>query len=121
MEVNNTKFEVFKAYLKSDGKDIEKIAKKFNISRQAVYQHIRAVRAGERNKQIAREVKVGILWETRYKQWYAVIPKTFKNGTELNEYKCLVRAMKKSGFTLVEIGKLLKKDHTTIGYHVNKK
>jgi predicted DNA-binding protein YlxM (UPF0122 family) len=122
MEVTNKiKAQIYRAYIKADGKNIPALAKKFDMSRQAIYQHIRSVRTGERNLKIEREIKVATLWETRYKFWYKALPKKLTTETGVKEYKNLIKEMKHNGFTLPEIGKLLGKDHTTIGYHVNKK
>lgn len=116
------KTKVFADYIKAGGTDVPAIAAKHGISRQAVYSLVGSVRDGSvaARKTCEESVRLECLWVSKYKEWSEAIPDELRNPYVLDEYKSMLRAMKKDGFPMADMARRLGKDNATIRHHLKK-
>lgn len=114
---------IYKQYLevKENNGRIGDILTDFNISRGTLYNIIRRVQVGNTNA-LRRCMKVGrleCLWEHKYGLRFSALPDN-RAGKTVAELQKIIWGMKKDGFPVHLIAKKLKKERSTILYHLAK-
>ena len=114
---------IYSAYLEAKAdpdRHVKDLCKRFTLSRNTLYQIVRRVRYGNpgRIKSCTEKGRLQCLWVYKYEMRYLVLPKNRKAGTVL-ELQSIIRGMRRDKFPIVVIGRLLKKDRSTIIHHLS--
>ncbi len=115
-----TDLEIYRAFLeaKEAGK-VSELPKKLGITHWRLYNVIDRVKNGDKVK-IRRCTTLGrleCLWQFKYKTRYLALPKNRKAST-VTELREIIREMKADEFPQATIGRLMKKDRSTIIHHL---
>lgn len=98
---------------------VNAIFKEYGISRQTLYDAIRRVQNGDGAalKRCLTASKFECLWEYKYQARFLSLPTNRKVST-INEFRSIISDMKKDGFPASLIADKLKKERSTIFYHL---
>lgn len=116
--------DIYKAFVRAKQnpkQDITALCKRLKISRQHLYNVVKRVRKGDTVKiKLSMEAsRLETLWKHKYMSRFLSIPNDRRPETML-ELKRLISDMKKDDFPVTEISDRLRKDRSTVLYHLAK-
>lgn len=120
----NRDAEIYKAYLgakNSKNMTVVSVARSFGITRNGIYEIIRRVEGGNiaKIKSCTERSRLDCLWEYKYKTRYMAIPKDRKEVT-VDALIKIIKEMSADKFPIARISRHLRKDRSTILYHLEK-
>lgn len=125
------KQKIYRDYVtRGDKTSVQDIADKHKVNRSYVHQALQEITKGGLTKEhLRKRIKACMeahrkqcLWECWFKDWYEAIGENIKGNVWLsNEFKLLVRTMKREKFDTAEIARLTNRDHATIRHHLQPK
>ena len=114
--------QIYRAFLEAKARKgkISDLPLKLHITHWKLYDVVKRIRKGDLVK-IKRCTTLGrleCLWEYKYKTRYLMLPKNRKAST-VAELRDIIREMSADKFPQAEIGRLMKKDRSTIIHHLS--